>query len=158
MANPVASLTDAQREVLRLVMAGYTSKEMAHQLGIGVDAVNKRLASAKDALGAPSRFAAARQLAAYEAQQQGSHSLVGQILAVESDGIQGDRVSQHAAKDYSDEDAPPFQVADIQPAYTVEAVPSAAREPALWRLFATPSRVFLMTVALGALGAVLHRI
>ena len=62
----VDRLTEAQKESLRLVMAGFKSKEIAHRLGIGIDAVNKRLAGAKSTLGSPSRFHAARRLAAHE--------------------------------------------------------------------------------------------
>ncbi|WP_293965533.1 helix-turn-helix transcriptional regulator [Sphingomonas sp.] len=74
-------LTEAQKECLRLVIAGFRTKEIAHRLGIGVDAVNKRLAGAKAALGSPSRFHAARLLASHEA-GSAYHSAVGSFSAV----------------------------------------------------------------------------
>jgi DNA-binding CsgD family transcriptional regulator len=80
-STDVGRLTAAQKECLRLVMAGFKTKEIAYRLGIGVDAVNKRLAGAKTTLGSPSRFHAARVLASHEA-AAGYHSSVGDFSAV----------------------------------------------------------------------------
>lgn len=102
--DAITRLTEAQREALRLVMIGYQSKEIAGKLGIGVDAVNKRLAAARTALGAPTRFAAARWLAEHEAAHgspppvppPASHSLAGQPLAVEPIAPRPDHARQVA--------------------------------------------------------------
>lgn len=63
---PTEQLTENQRECLRLVLTRHSSKEIAIQLGISESAVNKRLERAVQQLGASSRFAAARILAAAE--------------------------------------------------------------------------------------------
>jgi DNA-binding CsgD family transcriptional regulator len=99
----IVELTDAQREVLRLVSEGYKSKEIAHRLGIGVDAVNKRIAAAKSTLGAPSRFAAARQLAAFEARSEASHSLVSQTLAIADEAAVGNVHRREVAEEFVDD-------------------------------------------------------
>ncbi len=59
-------LTEAQRECLRLVYTHHSSKEIAEIVGISPSAVDKRLERAVQILGVPSRFAAARMLAAEE--------------------------------------------------------------------------------------------
>jgi hypothetical protein len=56
-------LIDMQRGVAPR-MAGYQSKEIARELGVGVDAVNKRPAAKPS--WRPNPFAAARQLTAFE--------------------------------------------------------------------------------------------
>jgi DNA-binding CsgD family transcriptional regulator len=180
--DAIARLTEAQREVLRLVMIGYQSKEIAQRLGIGVDAVNKRLAAAKSALGAPTRFAAARRLAEHEAGDAGplpvppapSHWLVGQPLAVEQSAPRPDDAGQDATGNQSNvqpvfQPAPRSadQVADHQRSYGT-AGPAAAPvgpaahhgpgigaglEQALAGLLATPGRVFAATLLIGAAAA-----
>jgi len=62
----IGKLTERQRECLRLVLRHYTSKEMARELGIGVDAVDQRLKGAMKKLGVATRLEAARMLADYE--------------------------------------------------------------------------------------------
>ncbi len=65
--NPnIERLTDAQREVLRLVWQGYDSKEMGRQLGLSHHAVNRRIERAVQVLGARNRREAARILAEHE--------------------------------------------------------------------------------------------
>ena len=59
-------LTEPQRECLRLVATHHNSKEIAHILGVSPSAVDKRIERAVQVLGARSRFAAARALAAGE--------------------------------------------------------------------------------------------
>jgi DNA-binding CsgD family transcriptional regulator len=59
-------LTDAQRECLRLVHTHHNSKEIAEIVGVSPSAVDKRIERAVQVLGVPSRFAAARMLAAAE--------------------------------------------------------------------------------------------
>jgi DNA-binding CsgD family transcriptional regulator len=55
-----AELTDVQVNCLRLVADGYTSKEIAKQLGLTPMTVDQYLQRAKTALGAPDRRTAAR--------------------------------------------------------------------------------------------------
>lgn len=62
----LAKLTEKQRACLRLVFNHYSSKEIARELGIGVDAVDQRVKSAMRTLGVPSRITAARMLAEHE--------------------------------------------------------------------------------------------
>lgn len=63
-------LTERERQCLRLVHRGFTSKEIAGQLGISTDRVNKLTGSAKRKLGVSRRTIAARMLA--EEEQPGS--------------------------------------------------------------------------------------
>ena len=166
----IEKLTEAQREVLRLVMAGYQSKEIARELGVGVDAVNKRLAAAKTVLGAPTRFAAARQLTAFEA-REGSHSLVSHSLAVEGDAIAAALFAPSTDKGWGDEQPRrDHRVQEMGGDYVVSGLPADLRNAAAeWGavvsnrafdarlLFATPLRVFIITLVIGAIGALLHR-
>jgi len=62
----IVKLTERQRECLRLVLKHYTSKEMARELGVGVDAIDQRLKGAMKKLGVASRLEAARILATHE--------------------------------------------------------------------------------------------
>lgn len=158
-----ARLTEAQRESLRLVMAGYKSKEIAHTLGIGVDAVNKRLAAAKEVLGASSRFAAARQLAAWEA-GQGSHSVVSQILAVEAVDPAEPSFARSQFEEANDdhplqptevrEPVVPYQLGHAAPV----DMPPAASKFGLYQFVATPGRIFLLCFAIGVLLTLLKRL
>lgn len=54
-------LTDVQVNCLRLVAEGYTSKEIAKQLGLTPMTVDQYLHRAKKAVGAPDRRAASRR-------------------------------------------------------------------------------------------------
>jgi DNA-binding CsgD family transcriptional regulator len=144
----IVQLTEPQREVLRLVSEGYKSKEIAHRLGIGVDAVNKRIANAKTVLGAPSRFVAARQLVAVEARSEASHSVVSQILAVGDAAAVGDVDVRPAAEEFVDDRS-------IQQPEVVSRSPLAAQALQLNQLVRTPSRVFLLMLAVGAAAALI---
>jgi DNA-binding CsgD family transcriptional regulator len=158
--HALARLTEPQRECLRLVMAGYKSKEIAHALGIGVDAVNKRLAGAKDTLGAPSRFAAARQLAAWEAEVS-SHSLVSQTLAVERERPIVDLAACSAVEDlHHVEPAQHYRLQEPHTAYGAAAVPAPDRAGSFdpGQLVATPLRTFLLCLVLGIILALLTRL
>lgn len=159
--DTIARLTEAQRECLRLVMAGYKSKEIAHKLGIGVDAVNKRLAGAKTALNAPSRFVAARQLAAWEAGQP-SHSLVSQTLAVEPEPIVAD-ASSHPANEDERYDSPSdeYRVREEQAPYLASAISQHSVPLARYtagQFIATPAGTFLICLVAGVLLALLTRL
>lgn len=58
----VSSLTEKEREVLRLVGQNYTSKEIARELDISVRAVDHRVENARKKLGNVTRVEAARML------------------------------------------------------------------------------------------------
>ncbi len=62
MVNPLAELTDAQKETLRLYYRRFTAKEIAQRLGISPDTVHQRLAAARRKLGVSDSMAAARAL------------------------------------------------------------------------------------------------
>ena len=63
MTDRVAQLTDKERACLRLVWEQHNSKQIAEKLGINWHAVDGRIKSAVQRLGAADRFDAARQLA-----------------------------------------------------------------------------------------------
>lgn len=65
-AGDAETLTEAQRECLRLVLTHHNSKEIAALLGVSPSAVDKRIERAVLVMGATSRFDAARRLAALE--------------------------------------------------------------------------------------------
>jgi DNA-binding CsgD family transcriptional regulator len=60
------SLTDRQRECLRLVARDRDSKEIARLLGKSPETVNAHIKASLAKLSYPSRFVAARELAAFE--------------------------------------------------------------------------------------------
>jgi len=62
----IESLTDGQKQCLRLVFQHMQSKEIARALGISVATVNQRIDGARAKLGNVSRVAAALALAAAE--------------------------------------------------------------------------------------------
>jgi DNA-binding CsgD family transcriptional regulator len=68
MADGVASLTDREREVLRLLLAGHTAKSTAAELDLSVHTVNDYLREARKKLGVASSREAARILAEQEEQ------------------------------------------------------------------------------------------
>ncbi|TMC76303.1 MAG: helix-turn-helix transcriptional regulator [Chloroflexi bacterium] len=61
-ARSAAALTDRQREVLRAVAGGLSTKEIASLLGITEASVNTHIRRARTILGAPTRAAAAARL------------------------------------------------------------------------------------------------
>jgi DNA-binding CsgD family transcriptional regulator len=65
--SALASLTDEQRDALRLAAEGYTSKEIGRRLGVSHYAVNTRLDRARAALGASNRTEAVRLYRACDA-------------------------------------------------------------------------------------------
>jgi DNA-binding CsgD family transcriptional regulator len=64
--EPVTGLTERQKEILRLVGEGYTSKEIARHLGLSFRTVDTHILRMAKQLNAPSRAEAARMLADYE--------------------------------------------------------------------------------------------
>ncbi|MXO97282.1 DUF4019 domain-containing protein [Erythrobacter aquimaris] len=68
MSDGVASLTDREREVLRLLLAGHTAKTIAIELDLSVHTVNDYLREARKKLGVSTSREAARILGDTEAQ------------------------------------------------------------------------------------------
>lgn len=68
MASGLASLTDREREVLRLLLAGHTAKSIAIELDLSVHTVNDYLREARKKLGVSTSREAARILGDREAQ------------------------------------------------------------------------------------------
>lgn len=64
--NSVESLSEAQRECLRLIATGLELKEVAREIGISPNAVVERLRNARRTLGVGTSREAARLFAAYE--------------------------------------------------------------------------------------------
>jgi len=67
MVSGAASLTEREREVLRLLLAGHTAKSAAVQLDLSVHTINDYLREARKKLGVTSSKEAARILAGSEA-------------------------------------------------------------------------------------------
>jgi DNA-binding CsgD family transcriptional regulator len=63
-------LTDRQKDCLRLVAQGYTSKEIGRQLDLSPSTVDNHILAATQLLNAPSRAEAGRILASSEARQK----------------------------------------------------------------------------------------
>jgi DNA-binding CsgD family transcriptional regulator len=94
----LATLTEKQKECLRLVRNDYSSKEIGRQLGISQYAVDQRLRNATRQLQAQSRFAAARILREFEFPDNDNatyHSMVYDAPHLRAD-------AQHASERGSD--------------------------------------------------------
>jgi DNA-binding CsgD family transcriptional regulator len=71
MAGPaIDRLTDRQKDCLRLVARGYTSKEIGRQLDLSPSTVDNHILAATQLLGAMSRAEAGRILASAEVRQK----------------------------------------------------------------------------------------
>ncbi len=68
MSSGYQSLSEKEKQTLRLLLTGYDAKSMARHLGISVHTVNERLRDARRKLGTSSSREAARQLREIEAQ------------------------------------------------------------------------------------------
>ena len=66
----VEKLTDRQKDCLRLVAQGFTSKEIGRLLDLSPSTVDNHVTAAVQSLGAPNRGAAARALAVLELGQK----------------------------------------------------------------------------------------
>lgn len=66
LASRLASLSDRQREILRLVSRDVNSKEIARKLGLSDETVKNHIKAAMRRLGVTSRFDAARLLRMHE--------------------------------------------------------------------------------------------
>jgi len=65
----IEKLTDRQKDCLRLVGQGFTSKEIGRALDLSPSTVDNHVNSAVQVMGTSNRGAAARALAAYEVRQ-----------------------------------------------------------------------------------------
>ncbi|AHE53169.1 helix-turn-helix domain-containing protein [Sphingomonas sanxanigenens] len=88
--DPVARLTPGERDCLRLVLDHKPSKEIAIRLGIGPDAVDKRIKQAMRKLGVSTRVAAARLLADADADAAGEAPDRYQRLVYQSAALAGE--------------------------------------------------------------------
>ena len=68
MTTGLNTLTDKERQTLRLILRGHDAKSSARELGLSVHTVNERLRDARRKLGVTSSREAARRLLAEEAQ------------------------------------------------------------------------------------------
>lgn len=62
MSSPVQSLTEKEKQALRLLVNGFDAKSMAQHLGLSVHTVNERLREARRKMAVSSSREAARQL------------------------------------------------------------------------------------------------
>lgn len=68
MTTGYQSLSEKEKQTLRLLLTGYDAKSMARHLGLSVHTVNERLRDARRKLGTSSSREAARQLREFEEQ------------------------------------------------------------------------------------------
>jgi two-component system response regulator NreC len=59
--NPTPSLTERQRQILHLVVGGFTSREIAAKLSLSIKTVEEHRARIRDKLGAGSRASLIRR-------------------------------------------------------------------------------------------------
>lgn len=87
------TLSEREKEVLRLLAGGHEAKSVAQTLGLSVHTVNEYLRTARRKLDAPNSRAAARELAAYEevtSKKIGTHEILGDEISGEA-GPDADR-------------------------------------------------------------------
>ncbi|MDG5751654.1 DUF4019 domain-containing protein [Qipengyuania sp. XHP0211] len=95
MEGGVASLTDRERDVLRLLLAGHTAKSAAAELDLSVHTVNDYLREARKKLGVASSREAARILGEQEAESPQS---APQNAAAEQIGMADTTPATHTPK------------------------------------------------------------
>jgi DNA-binding CsgD family transcriptional regulator len=81
----IQKLTDRQKDCLRLVAHGYTSKEIGRKLGLSPSTVDNHILAATQILGATSRAEAGRVLTSSEARQK----MPSESLALAESAIHG---------------------------------------------------------------------
>jgi DNA-binding CsgD family transcriptional regulator len=74
MTSALDTLTDKERQTLRLILRGHDAKSSARELGLSVHTVNERLRDARRKLGVTSSREAARRLLAEEPQSSPSEA------------------------------------------------------------------------------------
>lgn len=67
MRDGIQTLSEREKETLRLLLSGHDAKSIARTLGLSVHTINERLRDARRKTGVSSSREAARQLAAFEA-------------------------------------------------------------------------------------------
>ena len=77
MAGDISSLTEREREVLRLLVRGHDAKSIARALGLSLHVVNERLRDSRRRLGVSSSREAARRLAAHEGDNFSGNTEIG---------------------------------------------------------------------------------
>lgn len=92
-SEPIASLTERQKEILRLVGEGYTSKEIARHLGLSFRTVDTHILRLAKLLNAPSRAEAARMLADHETKHK-IRTYPARLPNPEKSGLSGPVTSQ----------------------------------------------------------------
>jgi DNA-binding CsgD family transcriptional regulator len=92
MHHRLDTLTDREKETLRLLLVGHDAKSIAVHLGLSVHTINERLRDARRKLGVSSSREAARFL--NEAEQADPHSLANKQFGVSSEA--SERPSQEA--------------------------------------------------------------
>ncbi len=80
MNTGIQSLSEREKETLRLLIRGHNAKSIAHSLGLSVHTVNDRLRDARRKLNVSSSREAARRLA--ESEQWSPYSIGGKELGV----------------------------------------------------------------------------
>ena len=100
---PFHLLTETEKQCLRLVDQGYTSRDIAEERGVRSDSIDKVLRSARRKLGDFDRRELAARLVAAEARHaqsvQDSIADVPQITPAQSLGVQSAGLDQGTAKD-----------------------------------------------------------
>ena len=131
-ANPVQSLTAAQREVLRMVMQRMTAKEMGLALGISAAAVEARLKGARHHLGVATSAEAARLLAVNEGASSYGQTVYGpsRVAPDTADGTIPPSPDEQAVRG---SDAGPVEVREMQAPLTARASPPVERSEPLSR-------------------------
>ncbi|MDP5104338.1 MAG: helix-turn-helix transcriptional regulator, partial [Erythrobacter sp.] len=66
MTTGIDTLTDKEKDTLRLILRGHDAKSSAQELGLSVHTINERLRDARRKLGVTSSREAARRLLAEE--------------------------------------------------------------------------------------------
>jgi DNA-binding CsgD family transcriptional regulator len=89
MTTGYASLTDKEKETLRLLLRGHDAKSSARELGLSVHTVNERLRDARRKLGVTSSRAAARMVLNHEANTP--ENLVDEDLGEDSPALLPDQ-------------------------------------------------------------------
>jgi DNA-binding CsgD family transcriptional regulator len=89
MSNGFPSLTEKEKQTLRLLVTGYDAKSMARHLGLSVHTINERLRDARRKLGTSSSREAARLLREAEelAPEMFGDKALGDVPALASDQI-----------------------------------------------------------------------
>lgn len=134
--SAITRLTEKQKECLRLVARGHTSKEIARALGISAHTVDAYLKGAIRLLKVINRFEAARQFAAFEAESP-YQPLVYQPLTIAPEPLP---VSLDPATNIAGTEGEAVSVNEVQEDRAVYEVVSSNRDPGFPLPFPTRGR------------------